>query len=52
MLKQLLNKTHSLASEKSDNPQISDKKKIKIQNQTGVVDFMNDRTHSLTHLVT
>lgn len=45
-------KTHSLASEKSDNLQISNTKKIQIQNQTGVADFMNDRTHTLSHLVT
>lgn len=44
--------THSPASEKSDNLQISNTKKIQIQNQAGVADFMNDRAHTLSHLVT
>lgn len=45
-------KPHSLASERSDNLQISNTKKIQIQNQAGVADFMNDRTHTLSYLVT
>lgn len=43
LLEQLLNKTHSLASEKNDNLKILNKKIIKKQQQQiGVVDYIND----------